>query len=47
MGHHNVGLTPRCAYQRTLKLAQERADKLNNSLPETWLGEVMTWGGSA
>jgi hypothetical protein len=32
-GHHNVGLTERCAYRRTLKEAEARAKELN-TVPE-------------
>lgn len=46
LGHHNVGQTPRAAYQRTLVLAEERAHALNNTAPAD-AGELMSWGGSA
>src|SRR4249920_3537810 len=46
LGHHNVGKTPRAAYQRTLAEAEKRAYQLNNTAPAD-AGELMSWGGSA
>jgi hypothetical protein len=48
MGHHNVGTTPRSAYQRTLAEAQRRAIELNNA-PTVEAGDELlaSWGGSA
>ncbi len=47
MGHHSVGKTARCAYQRAIAAAEGRARHLNNIHPEALPGEIMTWGGSA
>ena len=47
MGHYPVGKTERAAFQRAYAEAEERAHRLNNSAPEAWPGEIMTWGGSA
>jgi hypothetical protein len=53
LGHHNVGKTSRCAYQRALKRAHEMALEWNSGptvVPElivTKESVYETWGGSA
>jgi len=45
MGAFHVGKTERCAYQRALASARERAQLLNNANPVDQ--SFMTFGGSA
>jgi hypothetical protein len=48
MGHHSVGKTERCGYNRALAEANRRAFELNNT-PTVEAGDalLMSWGGSA
>jgi hypothetical protein len=48
LGHHNVGSTPRAAYQRALAEAERRAEALNNA-PTVEAGDELlaSWCGSA
>ncbi len=47
MGHHNVGKTDRCAYDKVVVEAERRCEVLNNATPDEALDDAMSWGGSA
>jgi hypothetical protein len=47
LGHHNVGSTARCAYQRALRRADQMAKDLNAQSPIAQGEYLMSWGGSA
>jgi hypothetical protein len=44
-GHHNVGMTERCAYRRTLAQAEARARELN-TVPEITPDMLISYGSA-
>jgi hypothetical protein len=47
LGHHSVGKTERCAYQRALVRAQAMAADLNNARDQATVEDLIGAGGSA
>jgi hypothetical protein len=47
LGHHSVGKTERCAYQRALARAEAMATALNNAGDAATVEDIIGAGGSA